>query len=82
MHLKHLPRVNSTCSACVGRTRLGGDMDELGRLTCRDRYIVNFCHGDDVFLWTGLESSECLGELMHTSIAAIDSVQRTETFIN
>ena len=57
-------------------------MDELGRLTCRDRYIVNFCHAYDVFFWVGLESTERLGELLHTSIAAIDGVQRTETFVN
>jgi len=36
----------------------------------------------DVFIWVGLESAERLGELLHTSIAAIDGVQRTETFVN
>lgn len=36
----------------------------------------------DVFIWVGLESAERLGEFLHTSIAAIDGVQRTETFVN
>ena len=36
----------------------------------------------NVFIWVGLESAERLGEFLHTSIAAIDGVQRTETFVN
>lgn len=45
-------------------------------------YVSVTTGGYDVFLWVGLESAERLGELLHNSIAAIDGVQRTETFVN
>ena len=36
----------------------------------------------DVFLWIGLESAQRLGDFLHTKVAAVEGVQRTETFIN
>ena len=45
-------------------------------------YVSVTTGGYDVFLWVGLESAERLGELLHNGIAAIDGVQRTETFVN
>ena len=36
----------------------------------------------DVFLWIGLESAQRLGDFLHTKIAPVEGVQRTETFIN
>ena len=36
----------------------------------------------DVFLWVGLESAESLGQFLRNKIGNIQSVQRTETFVN
>ena len=36
----------------------------------------------DVFLWIGVESAQRLGDFLHTKVASVEGVQRTETFIN
>ena len=36
----------------------------------------------DVFLWIGVESAQRLGDFLHTKVARVEGVQRTETFIN
>ena len=45
-------------------------------------YVAVTTGAFDVFLWVGLESPQRLGDFLHTKVAPVEGVQRTETFIN
>ena len=36
----------------------------------------------DVFVWVGLESAQRLADFLHTKVAPVEGLQRTETFVN
>ena len=78
-------KLGFTTSAFIGLQVRPGKADDVADALAglREVHYVSVTTGSyDVFLWVGLESSERLGEFLHTSIAAIEGVQRTETFVN
>ena len=81
----NIEKLGYTTSAFIGLQVRPGKADDVADALAglAEVHYVSVTTGSyDVFLWVGLESAERLGELLHTSIAAIDGVQRTETFIN
>ena len=81
----NLEKLGYTTSAFIGlqvRPAKADDVAEALAELAEVHYVSVTTGSYDVFIWVGLESAERLGEMLHTSIAAIDGVQRTETFIN
>ncbi len=71
-------------SAFIGLKVRPGTADEVADALvglAEVQYVSVTTGSYDIFLWVGLESAERLGELLHNKIAAIDGVQRTETFV-
>ena len=45
-------------------------------------YVAVTTGAYDVFLWVGLRSAEGLRTFLHSEVASLQGVQRTETFVN
>ena len=78
-------KLGYTTSAFIGLQVRPGKADDVADAVSglAEVHYVSVTTGSyDVFLWVGLESAERLGEFLHINIAAIDGVQRTETFVN
>ena len=81
----NIEKLGYTTTAFIGLQVRPGKADDVADALAglaEVHYVSVTTGGYDVFIWAGLESAERLGELLHTSIAAIDGVQRTETFVN
>ena len=81
----NIEKLGYTTTAFIGLQVRPGKADDVADALAglAEVHYVSVTTGSyDVFIWVGLESSERLGEFLHTSIAAIDGVQRTETFVN
>ena len=81
----NIEKLGYTTTAFIGLPVRPGKADDVADALAGlgEVHYVSVTTGSyDVFIWVGLESSERLGEMLHTSIAAIDGVQRTETFVN
>ena len=81
----NIEKLGYTTSGFIGLQVRPGKADDVADALAglaEVHYVSVTTGGYDVFLWVGLESSERLGEFLHTKIAAIDGVQRTETFVN
>ncbi len=82
--IPNIEKLGYTTSAFIGlQVRPGKADDEADALAglAEVQYVSVTTGSFDVILWVGLESTERLGELLHNNIAAIDGVQRTETFV-
>jgi len=74
-----------TATALVGVQTRPGKADDVAESLARleeVRYAAVTTGSFDDFLWDGLESAQRLGDFLHTKLAAVEGVQRTETFIN
>ena len=72
-------------TALVGVQTRPGKADDVAEALARleeVHYAAVTTGALDVFLWVGLESARRLGDFLHTKIAPVEGVQRTETFIN
>ena len=81
----NIEKLGYTTSAFIGLQVRPGKADDVADALAglgEVHYVSVTTGGYDVFLWVGLESAVRLGEFLHTGIAAIDGVQRTETFVN
>ena len=81
----NIEKLGYTTTAFIGLQVQPGKADDVADALAglSEVHYVSVTTGSyDVFLWVGLESAEGLGEFLHTSIAAIDGVLRTETFVN
>ena len=81
----NIEKLGYTTTAFIGLQVRPGKADDVADALAglAEVHYVSVTTGSyDVFIWVGLESAERLGEFLHTSIAAIDGVQRTETFVN
>ena len=81
----NIEKLGYTTSAFIGLQVRPGKADDVADAVAglaEVHYVSVTTGGYDVFLWVGLESAQRLGEFLHTNIAAIDGVQRTETFVN
>ena len=76
----NIEKLGYTTTAFIGLQVRPGKADDVADALAGlgEVHYVSVTTGSyDVFIWVGLESSERLGEFLHTSIAAIDGVQRT-----
>ncbi len=81
----NIEKLGYTTTALIGLQVRPGKADDVADALAglpKVHYVSVTTGSYDVFIWVGLESAERLGEFLHTSIAAIDGVQRTETFVN
>ena len=81
----NMEELGYTTSAFIGLQVRPGKADDVADALAgmaAVQYVSVTTGSYDVFLWVGFESAERLGDFLHTDIAAIDGVQRTETFVN
>ena len=74
-----------TITALVGVETQPGRADEVAEALAKleeVHYGAVTTGGFDVFIWVGLESAEQLGDFLRSKVAAIEGIQRTETFVN
>ena len=72
-------------TALVGVQTRPGRADDVAEALARleeVHYAAVTTGAFDVFIWVGLESAQRLGDFLHTKVAPVEGVQRTETFIN
>ena len=81
----NIEKMGYAATALVGVQTRPGKADDVAEALARleeVHYAAVTTGAFDVFLWIGLESPQRLGDFLHTKVAAIDGVQRTETFVN
>ena len=81
----NLEKLGFSTTALIGLQTGPGKSDEVAEalVDLREAHYVSVTTGAyDVFLWVGLESAESLGQFLRNKIGNIQSVQRTETFVN
>lgn len=81
----NLEKLGYTTTALIGiKTQPGKAEDVAEALAGLEEvhYVAVTTGAYDVFLWVGLRSTEGLGTFLHTKIADLEGVQRTETFVN
>ena len=69
----------------VGVQTRPGKADDVAEVLARleeVHYAAVTTGAYDVFIWVGLESAQHLGDFLHTKVAPVEGVQRTETFVN
>ena len=81
----NIEKMGYAATALVGVQTQPGSADDVAESLARleeVHYVAVTTGAFDVFLWIGLESAQRLGDFLHTKVAPIQGVQRTETFIN
>ena len=81
----NIEKMGYPATALVGVQTRPGKADDVAEALARleeVHYAAVTTGAFDVFIWVGLESAQRLGDFLHTKIAPIEGVQRTETFIN
>ncbi len=81
----NLEKLGFSTTALIGLQTGPGRSDEVAEalVDLPEAHYVSVTTGAyDVFLWVGLESAESLGQFLRNKIGSIQSVQRTETFVN
>ena len=81
----NIEKMGYAATALVGVQTRPGLADDVAESLARleeVHYAAVTTGAFDVFLWIGLESAQRLGDFLHTKVAAVEGVQRTETFIN
>ncbi len=81
----NIGKMGYAATALVGVQTRPGKADDVAESLARleeVHYAAVTTGAFDVFLWVGLESAQRLGDFVHTKLAAVEGVQRTETFIN
>ena len=81
----NIEKMGYAATALVGVQTRPGKADDVAESLARleeVHYAAVTTGAFDVFLWVGLESAQRLGDFVHTKLAAVEGVQRTETFIN
>ena len=81
----NLEKMGYATTALIGLQTSPGRSDAVAQALARleeVHYVAITTGAYDIFVWAGLESAEALGTFLHTKVGNIDSVQRTETFVN
>ncbi len=81
----NIEKMGYAATALVGVQTRPGKADDVAESLARleeVHYAAVTTGAFDVFLWVGLESAQRLGDFLHTKLAAVEGVQRTETFVN
>ena len=81
----NIEKMGYAATALVGVQTRPGKADDVAEALARleeVHYAAVTTGAFDVFLWVGLESAQRLGDFLHTKVAPVEGVQRTETFIN
>ena len=81
----NIEKIGYAATALVGIQTRPGSADHVAESLARleeVHYAAVTTGAFDVFLWIGLESAQRLGDFLHTKVAPVEGVQRTETFIN
>ena len=81
----NLEKLGYGTTALIGlKTQPGKADDVAAALTEFEgvHYVAVTTGAYDVFCWVGLRSAEDLGAFLHTGVASVQGVQRTETFVN
>ena len=83
--LPSLEKLGYATTALIGQKTQPGKADDVAEtLPAFDEvhYVDVTTGAYDVFLWVALGSAESLGTFLYNKIAAIEGMQRTETFVN
>jgi Lrp/AsnC family transcriptional regulator for asnA, asnC and gidA len=81
----NLEKMGYATTALIGLQTGPGKSDTVAEALARleeVHYVAITTGAYDIFVWAGLESAEALGTFLRTKVGSIDSVQRTETFVN
>ena len=81
----NIEKMGYGATALVGVQTRPGKSDDVAEALARleeVHYAAVTTGAFDVFIWVGLESAQRLGDFLHTKIAPVEGVQRTETFVN
>ncbi len=81
----NIEKMGYAATALVGVQTRPGKADDVAEALARleeVHYAAVTTGAFDVFFWVGLESAQRLGDFLHTKVAPVEGVQRTETFIN
>ncbi len=83
--LPNLEKLGYATTALIGVQTRPDQSDAVAEALARleeVQYVAVTTGSYDVFIWLAVESSERLGDLLHTRIGVIDGVQNTQTFVN
>ena len=81
----NIEKMGYSTTAMVGIETQPGRADEVAETLAKleeVHYGAVTTGGFDVFIWVGLESADQLGDFLRSKVAAIEGIQRTETFVN
>ena len=81
----NIEKMGYAATALVGVQTRPGWADDVAEVLARldeVHYAAVTTGAFDVFIWIGLESAQRLGDFLHTKLAPVEGVQRTETFVN
>ena len=81
----NIEKIGSAATALIGVQTRPGKADDVAEALARleeVHYAAVTTGAFDVFVCVALESAQRLGDFLHTKVAAVEGVQRTETFVN
>ncbi|MCH8351797.1 MAG: Lrp/AsnC family transcriptional regulator [Chloroflexi bacterium] len=81
----NIEKMGYAATALVGVQTRSGWADDVAEALARleeVHYAAVTTGAFDVFIWIGLESAQRLGDFLHTKVAPVEGIQRTETFLN